>query len=37
MGQNYVNTGILTFTRYDVMFDLRDGLVGFRPADEPLP
>lgn len=27
-----VNSGIAIFFRYDVMFDLQNGVVGFKPA-----
>ena len=31
-GANYVNTGIWTFTQYDVAFNLTQGKVGFKPV-----
>jgi hypothetical protein len=30
MGRNYVNTGLLTFKQFDVMFDLQGGTIHFR-------
>lgn len=30
MGRDYVNTGMLTFKRYDVLYDLSDDIIGFR-------
>lgn len=32
MGQNYVDTGLYTFTQYDVMDNLEAGTISFRPA-----
>ncbi|MDR3621319.1 MAG: hypothetical protein P4L85_18355 [Paludisphaera borealis] len=35
MGQNYVNTGLYTFTQYDVMYNLEDGTIHFRSSQTP--
>jgi hypothetical protein len=33
----YVNLGLIPFFRYDVVFDVERGLVGFAPCTAPLP
>lgn len=33
MSSGYINTGIMMYSNYDIMFDLTDGVVGFRPIN----